>query len=271
MAAAAGLASSGALLPDWVLLLLLAAASAGCPACLHYGMGGKGRDLDALTGTLSRRMLEEDLGRFEQRGDPFGLLFIDVVGLKQINDGRGHAAGDAHLRQVALLIRRSVRPLDRLYRYGGDEFVVVLPGVGGERVQAVCDRVALGRSALMTVGAGAFPRDGASAHDVLRKADAAMYLERWWQRPGGQGALPMPVDALSGDQAAAILHRLRAGEGMVPPVLHAFLDEFARSVATACEVWAGEGVGAAAAEAGDGESGAPASVELMAVGSREAS
>ena len=87
---------------------------------------------DGLTGLANRGMFEEqlqaDIARSDRSGEPLALLLMDLDGLKTINDGWGHAAGDAALRTVARALRSTVRSGDLACRIGGDEFAVILPG-----------------------------------------------------------------------------------------------------------------------------------------------
>lgn len=87
---------------------------------------------DPLTGLLNRRGLEEALTREEARagrdGNPIAVVLLDVDGLKAVNDGHGHAAGDALLRTLGLALRAGARASDVVARLGGDEFAALLPG-----------------------------------------------------------------------------------------------------------------------------------------------
>ncbi|NIC42813.1 sensor domain-containing diguanylate cyclase [Aquabacterium sp. A08] len=91
--------------------------------------------VDALTGLANRRGMTDALARCAERarrdGVPYGVIYLDIDWFKQINDQRGHAAGDAALVEVARLLRANLRPYDHAGRWGGDEFLVVL---------APCDR-----------------------------------------------------------------------------------------------------------------------------------
>ncbi len=166
---------------------------------------------DPLTGLPNRRhlfeRLREALRTARRRDEGLALLFLDLDGFKEINDGRGHAAGDAALRTAAGRIRRAARGEDLVARFGGDEFVVLLRGVA-DRTSA--ERIArriegalaapLGTRGRAPAGLGAswgltlFPADGADADTLLRVADARMYEAKRRRKAGlpptgdGEGA-----------------------------------------------------------------------------------
>ncbi len=127
---------------------------------------------DGLTGLLVRGVGEELLASqfaYAQRHDlPFSLLFIDLDHFKSVNDSYGHEAGDAVLREVAARLRRAFRHQDSLIRWGGEEFVVALPGTDSTSAEAAVRRLA-------ELGIGSRP-DGspmtASIGIVERKAEA---------------------------------------------------------------------------------------------------
>jgi diguanylate cyclase (GGDEF)-like protein/PAS domain S-box-containing protein len=140
---------------------------------------------DALTGLFNRRHLDETIDALvldaEHREEPLAVLAVDLDDFKRFNDGNGHRAGDVLLRQVADLIRASVRPADLVFRTGGDEFVVVLPRTGAEvaerRAQAFCDAIA-GRGDLpvtASIGIAVHPEHGRSPQELLDAADEALY------------------------------------------------------------------------------------------------
>jgi diguanylate cyclase (GGDEF)-like protein len=165
-------------------------------------------DRDGLTGLYNRRrmleLLESAIGEAALQWQYVGLLFIDLNGFKGINDEYGHAAGDKILTTVATRIAARVRTGDLVCRYGGDEFVVVLPSVpDAAAVTRVADtireRVALpywirGNEQHLTaaIGESMYPQDGDSAEMLLHRADQAMYrLKTRLARPMmSLGAMP---------------------------------------------------------------------------------
>src|SRR5690348_4970879 len=146
---------------------------------------------DPLTGLYNRRALEEslhrELARARRRSDPIGVIAIDADHFKLINDSHGHEAGDAVLRALARLLLESVREDDIACRLGGEEFVVVLPGMEREgtlqRAEAIRlaiqrMRVPVGSETLQltaSLGVAVFPGHGESEADLLRAADSAVY------------------------------------------------------------------------------------------------
>jgi diguanylate cyclase (GGDEF)-like protein len=143
--------------------------------------------MDDLTSTLRRgtglTALQREIARAHRvGGDGIVVAFMDVDGLKHVNDTAGHAAGDQLLRDVAAAIRERVRSYDLVFRYGGDEFVCALVDVTLEQAQRtvadILDSVRT-RSSGHTVSVG-FASVGAddTAESVLERADAALYLAR---------------------------------------------------------------------------------------------
>jgi diguanylate cyclase (GGDEF)-like protein len=148
-------------------------------------------DRDGLTGLFNRRsmleLLEAAIGDAIKLDLHVGLLFIDLNGFKVINDRYGHAAGDKILTTVATRILARVRAGDICCRYGGDEFVVVLPGVPDpspvSRVaDAIRERVSLPywigeeqQRLTASIGESMYPHHGENAAKLLHRADEAMY------------------------------------------------------------------------------------------------
>jgi diguanylate cyclase (GGDEF)-like protein len=146
---------------------------------------------DPLTGLYNRSqlfpMLEQEVQRTRRSERGFCLLMIDLDGLKAVNDSYGHHRGDEVLRQLGGVIRHSIRLVDTAYRYGGDEFLVLLPEtdfvgafVVAEKVRAGTEELGLatGEGELLTsvsIGLVSCPEDGTSAEELMIAADRAMY------------------------------------------------------------------------------------------------
>ena len=145
---------------------------------------------DALTGLGNLRHLQREIAHLldlhKRYGHPFGLLLMDVDGLKRINDSHGHQAGDRVLMQVAMSVRRSIRSVDVASRIGGDEFCVLAPSQDranalklGERLDAAAaEEVRRRRRAAgcgLSIGAVACPEHGTDAETLIDVADKAMY------------------------------------------------------------------------------------------------
>jgi diguanylate cyclase (GGDEF)-like protein len=147
---------------------------------------------DALTGLYNRRYLEEVMDREIRRagraGQSLGVLMLDLDHFKRFNDTYGHDAGDAVLREAAAFLLKNVRAEDFVCRFGGEEFVVILPTADlegartrGERLQTKMRELSIlhqGRSLGMvtfSVGVAAFPEHGMSPKELMAAADAAMY------------------------------------------------------------------------------------------------
>lgn len=138
--------------------------------------------LDALTGVMGRRAglaaLQREMDRSERTGEPLVVAFIDTVGLKTINDSRGHAEGDRVLREVANCITEDLRSYDLVTRVGGDEFVCTLAGQSiaqaRERYEQISLRLAeRSNGAQITVGLAEY-ESGVSLADLINRADQAM-------------------------------------------------------------------------------------------------
>lgn len=143
---------------------------------------------DALTGLTNRWVIERELERLDAEGAPFGVIFVDLDGLKRLNDDFGHDAGDTVLKAVADRMRSVVRPGDVVSRWGGDEFVVVAPGLTLPQCEALADRLQLAVAHDIVVDTGVWSvrvSTGAAARlggedpsAVMARADAAMYQRR---------------------------------------------------------------------------------------------
>lgn len=147
---------------------------------------------DALTGLYNRRYLEEVLDRETRRagraGQSMGILMLDLDHFKRFNDTYGHDAGDAVLRETAAFLLKNVRAEDFVCRYGGEEFVVILPtaDVEGSTTRAEKLRSKIRELSIMhqgkslgmvtfSIGVAAFPVHGMSPKELMAAADGALY------------------------------------------------------------------------------------------------
>jgi diguanylate cyclase (GGDEF)-like protein/PAS domain S-box-containing protein len=147
---------------------------------------------DHLTGLFNRRYMEEtlerELLRSVRKQTPLGIIMLDVDDFKVFNDAYGHAAGDAILRELGNMLRGHVRGEDIACRYGGDEFILVLPDasrqVTSERAKRLCDHarhftiqfeMRTLNAITLSIGVASFPEDGPTGEAALKVADEALY------------------------------------------------------------------------------------------------
>ena len=146
---------------------------------------------DGLTGLRNRRFMDQELARhvelYKRYRHPFALLMLDFDNLKWVNDTFGHAAGDSALKHLATLMQMNVRDVDIPCRFGGDEFVILMPEAEKNAVLSVGHRIAdsvkktrfkIGRSFAslqVSFGVSACPEDGVEAEALLQEADAGLY------------------------------------------------------------------------------------------------
>ncbi len=149
---------------------------------------------DALTGQLNRRALfktgEEEMRRADRFGHALSAIMFDIDRFKEVNDRFGHAAGDRVLQEVAERCRRAIRHVDVLGRYGGDEFVVLLPEADRKLAREIATRIR-GAASLapirteagmvpvsLSMGVAEAGRDTAEVGELLQKADRALYQSK---------------------------------------------------------------------------------------------
>ncbi|MCW0233131.1 MAG: GGDEF domain-containing protein [Ferrovibrio sp.] len=155
---------------------------------------------DPLTGAYNRRQMETSLDdvveRHRRTGAPATLLLIDIDRFKEINDRFGHAAGDSVLRTVVALVADRVRRLDRLFRIGGDEFLLLLPDTNGAAARALAEELrgliagtVIPGASSVTVSIGlAMLAPGQQMDAWMHEADAALYAAKQQGRDRVMGA-----------------------------------------------------------------------------------
>lgn len=146
---------------------------------------------DPLTGLYNRRYvfanIDDQLSRYERYGEVFSIILIDADHFKQINDRHGHGAGDATLRMVSDICRAAVRDIDVVGRFGGEEFIVVLPHTTAAEASVVAERirkmlieacrqpVAGAVPVTLSMGVAEVSVAASSFDDLLARADEALY------------------------------------------------------------------------------------------------
>lgn len=150
---------------------------------------------DPLTKLFNRRYLEETLGRellrARRENTPVGVIMMDLDHFKQFNDSFGHAAGDTLLRELGQLIKRRIREEDVPCRWGGEEFLLIMPGASMDIVRARAEEIRQDMKQLMvedrgislgpitiSLGAATFPEHGATGEEIVRAADTALYCAK---------------------------------------------------------------------------------------------
>jgi diguanylate cyclase (GGDEF)-like protein len=142
---------------------------------------------DNLTGLLGHRAFHEALGEAFD-GDqtiPFTLATIDIDDFKRVNDSHGHPVGDEALCHVAEALRANVRSEDRVFRVGGEEFAVLMPGLAAANALPVAERLREAVAATefdpplrISIGLASWPADATEREDLLRRADEALYAAK---------------------------------------------------------------------------------------------
>jgi diguanylate cyclase (GGDEF)-like protein len=152
---------------------------------------------DGLTGLMNHATFQEMLTQMVARGERFSLLMLDLDGFKRVNEAYLHQGGDRVLRAIAIGLERAGRETDHVFRYGGDEFALILPGTDVEGARSVGRKVAraIRRAAVRAaepaydpvsvtaaIGIATFPEDGADREAILLAADRACFVAK---RAGG--------------------------------------------------------------------------------------
>ncbi len=166
---------------------------------------------DPLTKLFNRRYLEEtmerEIDRARRKELPLGLMVLDIDFFKKYNDTRGHDAGDALLTQFAQLLMDQIRQEDIACRYGGEEFVVVMPGaddnITRDRAQRICDavrrmKITIGVEVFggvtISIGVTSYPAHGLRMDELITAADKALYEAK---HDGRDQVRVAPVEAVA--------------------------------------------------------------------------
>jgi diguanylate cyclase (GGDEF)-like protein len=148
---------------------------------------------DDCTGLYNARhlykTLEAEVYRSARFGYEFSIIFIDLDHFKQVNDTHGHLVGSRLLAEVGYSIKSHLRLIDYAFRYGGDEFVILLPQTNKDAALVVAKRIrdvfrtaillkedGLSLGILASIGLASYPDDAKSAHEIIRQADEMMYM-----------------------------------------------------------------------------------------------
>jgi len=156
---------------------------------------------DSLTGLANYRhlvkIIDGEIKRSDRTSREFAILFLDLNGLKRINDNFGHAVGSQALCRLADVLGNSSRDLDTAARFGGDEFAIVLPETGAEAAMRVARRICHSLAnddreppLSVSIGMAVYPRDGKTIEKLMSAADTALYAMKL-----GDGMLPRTSDA----------------------------------------------------------------------------
>jgi len=156
-----------------------------------YAQAEQRARIDELTGLFNRRhfeeRLKEEVSRHSRHGDVFSIFLLDLDNFKTYNDIYGHPSGDILLNQTGKIIKSSLRDADQAFRYGGDEFVVILPHTTMDNGRTVADRVRQRIAEEMkkkeiavtcSIGLACYPSDGVISGELVTVADTALYFAK---------------------------------------------------------------------------------------------
>lgn len=141
---------------------------------------------DGLTGLYSHQYFWDQLRSMMQPGNAiktFSLIMIDLDEFKRLNDEHGHLEGDRVLKEIAYTIKSNVRDSDTVARYGGDEFAIILPGIGYKMCRSIVERLStsivnLGYFDHVSIGAALYPDEADTAEGLVNLADTRMYRQK---------------------------------------------------------------------------------------------
>lgn len=178
---------------------------------------------DALTGLRNHGAFQREAGEWVAAGRPFALLMLDLDKFKTYNDTHGHPAGDALLARIGVAMREAVRDDDRVYRYGGDEFAILLPGANAGAAREVAERVRAAIAHLTehagplvsaSVGIAVHPDDAPTKDELVDAADRQLYLAKPPSRSRANGDDPTrdPYLAAVDQTTLRLMERLEPAE-----------------------------------------------------------
>lgn len=146
--------------------------------------------VDSLTGAYNRRRFDDDLSliikKREKNGSTFSLVFMDVDHFKNINDQYGHKKGDLVLQRISELIKKNIRSTDSLFRWGGDEFIVILPDAKLENAEKIAEKLrkniashnfGIGQNITFSIGVGEYHSEE-DTDQVLMRLDEALFAAK---------------------------------------------------------------------------------------------
>ncbi|MHB8440218.1 MAG: GGDEF domain-containing protein [Acidimicrobiales bacterium] len=180
---------------------------------------------DALTGVGNRRAFDETLAAAlsaaTRQGHDVTVVAVDLDGLKAINDTRGHAAGDAALLSLVRAFYSTLRDEDRVFRVGGDEFVILLPFASVNTAELLMERIDAGGGPAFTWGAAGYPHDGSDVAALVAAADDDLYRRRQAKRgvdaPGVLGRT-VPLTSFAAASSASATDRSRRMPAVGVPI-----------------------------------------------------
>jgi diguanylate cyclase (GGDEF)-like protein len=167
-------------------------------------------NVDDVTGLFNQRKLNTDLDKWIERyhsfGKKFAILFMDIDHFKNVNDGHGHLVGTQVLADLGKALKEILRKEDYLYRYGGDEFVLIVPCVNKKSASFIGERILktvknrefkISKTGeifkiSLSIGIAIFPDNGRSRYEILTLADQMMYLAK----SSGRGQVRMAMELL---------------------------------------------------------------------------
>jgi diguanylate cyclase (GGDEF)-like protein/putative nucleotidyltransferase with HDIG domain len=191
-----------------ILLAITSKVSLALENAFRYRQAESSATTDYLTGLPNARSLflrlDAELARAKRSATPLSVLVCDLDGFKQINDRYGHLEGNNLLRTVAEALRENCREYDYVARMGGDEFVILIPGLGADKLQertaelrrVVSDaghRSSGTRLVSVSIGEAHYPSDGADADRLLAEADRRMYKNKQVRKARRQEAGAAPA------------------------------------------------------------------------------